>query len=265
MSVDHLPANVLRDLLISSAGDPEGGMLRKSIFNEIVQKYGNNAFTVDEASSLNQKSGNQVTTQSRSLNESPSQKKKAKTNRKQEDNRIPDAKSGKEDLQEATPKDMPGKRVLDRLLHRRGDDVPIVGENSCLNQKIGNQVISRGPSLDETPSQKKKTAPNLRNEDDNHVSDAQCRKEVLQKCNDESGTDIDKNSLSSSPLTRVKASLYKKTEVHQKQEEKRDVNKVSEQGDFGIVNTTSSSNGPLTRSRAKNKLKEQVQEGNRYL
>ncbi|MCD7461357.1 hypothetical protein HAX54_045953 [Datura stramonium] len=249
MSVDHLPANVLRDLLISSAGDPEGGMLRKSIFNEIVQKYGNNAFNVDEAFSLNQKSGNQVTTQNPSLNGSPSQKK-AKTNAKQ------DAKSGKEDLQEATPKDILGKRVSDRLLHKSGGDASIVGENSCLNQKSGDQVISRGPSLDGTP-RKKKTAANLRKEDDNHVPDAQCRKEVLWKCSDESGADIDKNSLSSSPLTRGKASLYKKTTVYQ-----RGVHKVeSGQGDFGIVNTTSSSNGPLTRSRAKT----QVQEGNRYL
>ncbi|XP_049392370.1 kinetochore-associated protein KNL-2 homolog [Solanum stenotomum] len=266
MSVDHLPANVLRDLLISGAGDPEGGMLRKSIFNEIVQKYGNNAFNIDKASSLNQKSGNQVTPQSPSLNGSPSQKKKAKTIRKQEDSYIPDAKSGKEDLPEATPKDMPEKRFLDRLLHRSGDDVPTAGENSCLNQKSGNQVTSRGPSLDEPPSKKKKTAANLRKEDDNHVPDAQCRKEVLQKCNDESGTDIDKNSSSSSPLIRDKASLYKKTKVHQTQEEKRAVHKVSGQGDFGIVNTTNSSNGPLTRSRAKKKwLKEQGQEGNRYL
>ncbi|KAK6791209.1 hypothetical protein RDI58_010290 [Solanum bulbocastanum] len=258
MSVDHLPANVLRDLLISGAGDPEGGMLRKSIFNEIVQKYGNNAFNVNKASSLNQKSGNQVTPQSPSLNGSPSQKKKAKTNQKQEDSCIPDAKSGKEDLLEATPKDMPEKRFLDRLLHRSGDDVPTAGENSCLNQKSENQVTSRGPSLDETPSKKKKTAANLRKEDDNHVPDAQCRKEVLQKCNDESGTDIDKNSSSSSPLIRDKASLYKKTKVHQTQEEKRAVHKVSGQGDFGIVNTTNSSNGPLTRSRAKKKwLKEQ--------
>jgi len=100
----------------------------------------------------------------------------------------------------------------------------------------------------------------LRKEDYNHVPDAQCRKEVLQKCNDESGTDIDKNS------SRDKASLYKKTKVHQTQEEKRAVHKVSGQGDFGIVNTTNSSNGPLTRSRAKKKwLKEQGQEGNRYL
>ncbi|KAG5609342.1 hypothetical protein H5410_020623 [Solanum commersonii] len=258
MSVDHLPANVLRDLLISGAGDPEGGMLRKSIFNEIVQKYGNNAFNVDKASCLNQKSGNEVTPQSPSLNGSPSQKKKAKTTRKQEDSYIPDAKSGKEDLPEATPKDMPEKRFLDRLLHRSGDDVPTAGENSCLNQKSGNQVTSRGPSLDETPSKMTKTAANLRKEDDNHVPDAQCRKEVLQKCNDESGTDIDKNSSSSSPLIRDKASLYKKTKVHQTQEDKRAVHKVSGQGDFGIVNTTNSSNGPLTRSRAKKKwLKEQ--------
>ncbi|WMV23842.1 hypothetical protein MTR67_017227 [Solanum verrucosum] len=212
MSVDHLPANVLLDLLISGAGDPEGGMLRKSIFNEIVQKYGNNAFHVDEASSLNQKSGNEVTPQS--LNGSPSQKKKAKTNRKQEDICIPDAESGKEDLPEATPKDMQEKRVLDRLVHRSGDDALTVSENSCLNQKNGNQVTSRGPSLDEPPSKKKKTAANLRKEDDNHVPDAQCRKEVLQKCNDESGTDIDKNSSSSISLTRDKASLYKKTKVY---------------------------------------------------
>ncbi|XP_015072142.1 uncharacterized protein LOC107016169 [Solanum pennellii] len=266
LSVDHLPPNVLRDLLISAAGDPEGGMLRKSIFNEIVQKYGNNAFNVDEASSLNQKSGNQVTSQSPSLNGSPSQKKKAKTNRKQEDSCIADAKSGKEELPEATPKNMPEKRVLDRLLHRSGDDVPIVGENSCLNQKSGNQVSSRGPSLDATPYKKKKTRANLRKEDDNHVPNAQCRKEVLQKCNDESGTDIDKNSSSSSPLTRDKASLYKKTKIYPTQEEKRDVHKVSGQGDFGIVNITNSSNGPLTRSRAKMKrVKKQGQEGNRYL
>ncbi|KAH0692776.1 hypothetical protein KY285_019873 [Solanum tuberosum] len=198
MSVDHLPANVLRDLLISGAGDPEGGMLRKSIFNEIVQKYGNNAFHVDEASSLNQKSGNQVTPQSPSLSGCPSQKKKAKTNRKQEDSCIPDAESGKEDLPEATPKDMQEKRVLDRLVHRSGDD-----------------VTSRGPSLDETPSKKKKTAANLRKEDDNHVPDAQCRKEVLHKCNDESGTDIDKNS------SRDKASVYKKTKVYRHKKKER--------------------------------------------
>uniref|UniRef100_M1CLS2 EMB1674 n=1 Tax=Solanum tuberosum TaxID=4113 RepID=M1CLS2_SOLTU len=154
MSVDHLPANVLRDLLISGAGDPEGGMLRKSIFNEIVQKYGNNAFNVDKASSLNQKSGNQVTPRSPSLNGSPSQKKKAKTIRKQEDSYIPDEKSGKEDLPEATPKDMPEKRLLDRLVHRSGDDVPTAGENSCLNQKSGNQVTPRSPSLNGSPSQK---------------------------------------------------------------------------------------------------------------
>ncbi|KAH0757417.1 hypothetical protein KY290_020910 [Solanum tuberosum] len=231
--------------------------------SHLTAKYGNNAFHVDEASCLNQKSGNEVTPQSPSLNGSPSQKKKAKTNRKQEDSCIPDAESGKEDLPEATPKDMQEKRVLDRLVHRSGDDVPTAGENSCLNQKSGNQVTSSGPSLDEPPSKKKKTAANLRKEDDNHVPDAQCRKEVLQKCNDESGTDIDKNSSSSSPLIRDKAILYKKTKVHQTQEEKRAVHKVSGQGDFGIVNTTNSSNGPLTRSRAKKKwLKEQCQEGN---
>lgn len=251
MSVDHLPANVLRDLLISSAGDLEGSMLRKSIFNEIVQKYGNNAFNIDEAS-LNQKSGNQITPPRPSLNGSPRQKKKAKTNQKQEDSGIQDAKSGKEDVREATPMDMPKKRVLDRLSRRSGDNVPIVGENSSLNQKNGNQVISRGPSLNETPSQKKKSAANLRKEDDNHLPDAQCRNEVLWNCSDESETDIGKNSFSS-PLTREKASFYKKTKVYQKQEEKRDVHKVSGQGDPGIVSTTSSSNGPLTRSRAKKK------------
>ncbi|PHU17444.1 hypothetical protein BC332_13139 [Capsicum chinense] len=350
VSVDHLPANVLRDLLISGAGDAESGMLRKSIFNEIVQKYGNNAFNVDneivqkygnnafnvdeastlnpisgnqvttgspslnespsrkkkgknnwkqedscipdeksvkedlqevtpedmpekrvldrllhksggdafiasEMSCLNQKSGDQVTTQSPSLNESCSKKKKAKTNRKQEHSFIPDAKSGKDDLQEATPKDMPEKRVSERLLLKSGVNASIVGENSCLNKKSGNQLISRGPSLDETP-QKKKTAANFRKEDDNHVSNAQCGKEVLRKCNDESGAYFDKNSSSSSLLTRSKACLYKETKVYQKQEENRDVHKVaSGHGDFGTVNTTSSSNGPLTRSRAKKHIK----------
>lgn len=155
-------------------------------------------------------------------------------------------------MQEPTPKDTPEKRVSDRLLHKSGGDASIVGENSCLNQKSGNQVISRGPSLDETPPHKKKTAANLRKDDDNPVPDAPCRKEVLLKCNDESGADIDKNSLNSSPLTRGN----KKTKVYQKQEEKSDVHKVeSGQNDFGLVNTTSSSNGPLTRSRAKTQVK----------
>ncbi|CAN4089909.1 unnamed protein product [Withania somnifera] len=262
VSVDHLPVNVLRDLIISSASDPERSMLRKSIFNEIVQKYGNNAFNVDETS-LNKQSGNQVTTQSPSLDGSPSQKKKAKTNWKQEDSCIPDVKSEKDDLQEATPKDMLEKRVLDRLLHRTDGHAAIIGENSCLNQKIGNQVISRGPSLDRT-SQMMKTAADLRKKD-NHVPDAQCRKEVLLKCNDESGAAIDKNTSSSSPSTRGKASSYKNTIVYPKQEEKRDVRKVESGGDNGSVNTTTSSDGPLTRSRAKHKLKEQAQEGNRYL
>ncbi|KAK4373689.1 hypothetical protein RND71_009073 [Anisodus tanguticus] len=242
MSIDHLPANVLRDLLLSS--DPEGRKLRKSIFSEIRQKYGTNVFNVGEASCLNQKSGNQVTTQSPSSNENPSQKKKAKTSRKQEDSCIPDAKSGKEDFQEATPKGMTGKSVLGRILHKSGGYASFDGESSCLSQKSGDQVTSRGPSLDETAHPKKKTAANLRKEDDNHV---------LQKCNDERGAVIDKNSISSSPsLTRGKASVYKKTKVDQKQEEKKKVHKVeSGQGDIGVVNhAISSSNGPLTRSRA---------------
>ncbi|KAJ8565070.1 hypothetical protein K7X08_001530 [Anisodus acutangulus] len=242
MSIDHLPANVLRDLLLSS--DPEGRKLRKSIFSEIRQRYGTNVFNVGEASCLNQKSGNQVTTQSPSSNENPSQKKKAKTSRKQEDSCIPDAKSGKEDFQEATPKGMTGKSVLGRILHKSGGYASFDGESSCLSQKSGDQVTSRGPSLDETAHPKKKTAANLWKEDDNHV---------LQKCNDERGAVIDKNSLSSSPsLTRGKASLYKKTKVDQKQEEKKKVHKVeSGQGDIGVVNhAISSSNGPLTRSRA---------------
>ncbi|XP_009602519.1 kinetochore-associated protein KNL-2 homolog [Nicotiana tomentosiformis] len=256
MPIDHLPTTVLRDILISSAGNPEGGMLRKSIFREIVQKYGTNAFNIGEASCLNEKSGNLVTTEDPSLNENPSQKKKAKTNRKQEDSCTPDAKYGKEDFRQATLEDIPEKSVLSRILHKSGDNASILGENSCLNQKSGTHVISRGLSLDETPCQKKKAAASLKNEDDNHVPDAQSRKEVLQKCNDESGAGIDNNSLSSSPFTRSKASVYKKTTVNQKEEEKRDVHKVeSGQGDFGILNhATSSSDGPLTRSRAQKQV-----------
>ncbi|XP_060185607.1 kinetochore-associated protein KNL-2 homolog [Lycium barbarum] len=244
MSIDHLSANALRDLLLSTG--PEARKLRKSIFNEIVQKYGTNPFKGGEA---NQKSGNPVTTENPSPNGSPSQKKKAKTSQKQEDSCIPDAKSGEEDFQEATPEDMPKKSVLGKILYKSGGSASIDGENSCLNKNMGNQVIITGPSLDETPRQMKKTAVNLRKEDDNHV---------LQKCNDERGAVIDKNGLSSSPrLTRGKASLYKKTKVDQKQEDKRDVHKVeSGQGDFGIVDhATSSSNGPLTRSRAQKQVK----------
>ncbi|OIT01351.1 PREDICTED: uncharacterized protein LOC109229637 [Nicotiana attenuata] len=226
MPIDHLPATVLRDILISSAGNPEGGMLRKSIFREIVQKYGTNAFNIGEASCLNQKSSNQVTTEDPSLNENPIQKKKAKTNWKQEDSCIPDAKSGKEDFQQATPEDIPEKSVLSRILHKSGDNASILGENSSLNQKSGTQVISRSLLLDETAYQKKKAAASLKNEDDNHVPDAQSRKEVLQKCNDESGAGIDNNSLRSSPFIRSLASLYKKTTINWKEEEKRNVHKV---------------------------------------
>ncbi|XP_075089060.1 uncharacterized protein LOC107814538 isoform X2 [Nicotiana tabacum] len=256
MPIDHLTATVLRDILISSAGNLEGGMLRNSIFREIVQKYGTNAFNIGEASCLNQKSSNQVTTEDPSLNENPIQKMKAKTNWKQEDSCTPDAKSGKEDFQQATPEDIPEKSVLSRMLHKSGDNASILGENSCLNQKSGTQLISRSLLLDETAYQKKKAAANLKNEDDNHVPDAQSRKEVLQKCNDESGAGIDNNSSSSNPFTRSKDTLYKKITVNQKEEEKRDVHKVEFLlGDFEILNhATSSNNGPLTRSRAQKQV-----------